>query len=131
MKTLPRQTLRHAGAMLLACLWLAGCAGPGGLFGSQEAPPPFRDPAMTMESAQGAIVAGQSTKADVVAALGDAATSVKFDSGFEVWVYRKKTPQPTAANPELVILFTPGGVVKKTRIRPVYSADAAYEERKE
>lgn len=105
--------------MLAACLWLTGCAGPGGLFGSQEAAPPFRDPVMTMESAQGVIVAGQSTKADVAAALGNA-TVVKFDSGGEVWVYRKKTPQPTVTNPELVILFTPDGIVKKTRIRPAY-----------
>ncbi|WP_431095062.1 hypothetical protein [Polaromonas aquatica] len=119
-----RQTLPHAGILLAACLWLAGCAGPGGLFGAQEAPPPFRDPAMTMESAQGAIVAGQSTKADVAAALGAApvATVVKFDSGWEVWVYRKKAPQPAVTNPELVILFTPDGIVKKTRIRPAYPA---------
>jgi hypothetical protein len=123
-------TLRPAPAFLraavvpAACFWLAGCAGTGGLFGSEEAPPPFRDPAMTMESAQGAIVAGQSTKVDVAAALGAApvATVVKFDSGWEVWVYRKKTPQPTVTNPELVILFTPDGIVKKTRIRPAYPA---------
>ena len=122
MKTLNlTQTCTRAAVALAACLWLAGCAGPRGLFGAQEAAPPFRDPAMTMESAQGAIVAGQSTKADVAAALGNA-TVVKFDSGWEVWVYRKKAPQPTVANPELVILFTPAGIVKKTRIRPAYLA---------
>ncbi len=121
MKTLNlTQTCTRAAVALAACLWLAGCAGPGGLFGA-EAAPPFRDPAMTMESAQGAIVAGQSTKADVAAALGNA-TVVKFDSGWEVWVYRKKAPLPTVAKPELVILFTPAGIVKKMRIRPAYLA---------
>lgn len=123
MKTLsPVPAFLRAAVMLAASLWLAGCAGTGGLFGSEEAPPPFRDPAMTMESARGTIVPGQSTKADVAAALGAApvATVVKFDSGWEVWAYRKKTPQPTVTNPELVILFTPAGIVKKTRIRPAY-----------
>ena len=121
MRTLsPTRTFPPAAVVLAACLWLTGCAGSVGLFGA-EAAPPFRDAAMTMESAQGAIVAGQSTRADVAAALG-AATVVKFDSGWEVWVYRQKVQQPTVANPELVILFTPDGVVKKTRIRPAYPA---------
>ena len=45
---------------------------------------------------------------------------VKFDSGFEVWVYRNKSPETKAAPGEFVILFAPSGVVKKTRLRPAY-----------
>ncbi|MEO8144421.1 MAG: hypothetical protein ABI654_09425 [Betaproteobacteria bacterium] len=56
------------------------------------------------------VVVGNSTKAEVVAALGKT-TIVSFDSGFEVWLYKR--PDKT----ELVILFAPSGVVTKSRIR--------------
>ncbi len=68
-----------------------------------------------MQDASERVVAGQSTKDDVLAALGPA-TVLRFDSGFEVWVYRAK---PLAASgAEFVILFAPSGTVKKTRLRP-------------
>ncbi len=79
-----------------------------------------------------AVVPGTSTKADVIAALGETLV-IRFDSGYEVWVYRlddgtsgEGTPSAPwlrrAATPEasaeFVILFAPSGVVTKTRIRP-------------
>ena len=110
---------------LVACLWLAGCAGLGGLPGSSGKVPPFRDPALSMQSAQQLVVPGQSTRADVLAALGQA-TVVRFDSGFEVWVYRDRPARSAdaRASAEFVILFTPSGVVRKTRLRPAYAAQA-------
>lgn len=76
---------------------------------------------MSMQSAKDTIILGQATKADVMAVLGRA-TVVKFDSGYEVWVYRSKSSETTAANAEFVLLFAPSGIVKKTRIRPPYDA---------
>lgn len=95
----------------LAVLALAGCAG----FNAPAAPP-FRDPALSMPSAQALIIPGQSTRSDVAAALGPAAV-VRFDSGFEVWAYRTQHPGAAPASAELVILFGPTGVVRKTRLR--------------
>ncbi|MES2189054.1 MAG: hypothetical protein V4454_02965 [Pseudomonadota bacterium] len=93
---------------------LAGCAGS---FNGGDTTPPFRDPGMSMQTAGSVVVAGQSTKADVTAALGQA-TVITFDSGYEVWVYREKSSRPAAAKAEFVILFDRGGIAKKTRLRP-------------
>ena len=98
------------------CLWLAGCAGSG-LFNTGVDAPPFSDPTMTLQTASEVVVIGKSGKTDVMAALGGARV-VRFDSGYEVWVYRAASRQPPEAKAEFVILFTPDGVVKKTRIRP-------------
>jgi hypothetical protein len=106
----------------LSCIWLAGCAGPfGGLgaFSQSDSAPTFRDASMSMQDAKDAVVIGSATKADVLAALGSG-NVVKFDSGFEVWVYKGRTANTTADRAEFVILFTPSGIVKKTRIRPAY-----------
>ena len=76
-----------------------------------------------MSAAQSSIVIGKSTKADVTAALGQA-TRIPFDSGMEVWVYRWPGAQKTQRGAtELVILFEPTGVVKKTRVRPGYGPE--------
>lgn len=118
-----RRTVRHplCGASLFAaCLWLGGCAGPGGLF--ENGKPPFRDPALAVAAAKERVVAGQSRKADVMAALGPASV-VRFDSGYEVWAYRAKAERGLSAE-ELVILFEPSGVVKKARVRPPYPLPA-------
>jgi hypothetical protein len=114
-----KQLLRMGRVMSLFAsgLWLAGCAGAPGVFGAGETAPPFLERNMSMQSASDAIVTGKSTKADVLAALGPA-TVVTFDSGFEVWVYRAKSREPAAAKAELVLLFAPTGIVKKTRLRP-------------
>ena len=72
-----------------------------------------------MQSASDSITIGKSSKADVLAALGPA-TVIHFDSGYEVWVYRTKSREPAEAKAEFVILFSPDGVVRKTRLRPGY-----------
>jgi hypothetical protein len=54
---------------------------------------------------------GKSTKAEVLAALGETLV-ISFDSGYEVWVYRLRAPAA-----EFVILFAPSGVVARTRVR--------------
>ena len=58
------------------------------------------------------------SKADVIAALG-VATVMRFDSGYEVWVYlvRQPSARDRAESSELVMLFTPSGVVAKVRVR--------------
>lgn len=74
------------------------------------------------------------SQADVFAALGPA-TVLRFDSGYEVWVYRFDDPpagkraeargkaslasdeREGEARSELVMLFTPSGVVGKLRVR--------------
>jgi hypothetical protein len=103
--------------------------GAGGLRGSgwlwaDDLQPPFRDKTLAMQSAQGMVTPGTSSKADVTAALGPAASVVRFDSGYEVWAYREKPPKSTAPGAEFVILFAPSGIVQKTRIRPRYEARA-------
>ncbi len=102
----------------VGCLWLAACAGPG-LFGGGPDAPPFSNPTLSMQSASDSITVGKSSKAGVMAALG-AATVINFDSGYEVWVYRAKSREPAEAKAEFVILFSPDGVVRKTRVRPGY-----------
>ena len=95
----------------VAALVLTGCAGL-----NAPAAPPFRNPALTLPSAQALVVPGQSTRRDVADALGPA-TVVTFDSGFEVWAYRTHRPGDASATNELVILFGPSGTVRKTRLR--------------
>ena len=102
----------------VCCLWLAGCAVPG-LFGGDPNAPPFSNPTLSMQSASDSVTVGKSNKADVTAALGPA-TVINFDSRYEVWVYRAKSRQPAEAKAEFVILFSPDGVVRKTRLRPGY-----------
>ena len=104
---------------VLICLGMAGCAGPSSVSNAQASASAFRDPALSIQSASADIVIGTSTQAEVLAALGPA-TVVKFDSGYEIWVYRGKSPSTATKPAELVILFAPSGVVKKTRIKPLY-----------
>jgi outer membrane protein assembly factor BamE (lipoprotein component of BamABCDE complex) len=118
---IPDKRLHGAGLALFvtACLVLAGCASPLSEPDSRNAMPEFSTPGMSLQSAKDAIVAGKSTKADVAAVLGNG-TVVKFDSGYEVWVYRAKSYKPAVDAPgtnELVVLFSPSGIVRKTRIR--------------
>ena len=108
-----------AAAVLASCLWLVGCAGPFEFPSAGGAASPFRNPGLSMQAASETVAIGQSSKQDVVAALGPG-TVVRFDSGYEVWVYRRNPLRSEAANAEFVILFAPSGIVKKTRIRPAY-----------
>lgn len=93
---------RGASLACALCLLLAGCAGGGAT-------------RLATISKQGAasVVAGTSTKADVLALLGKSA-SVAFDSGYEVWAYQ----MGSRGEAEFVILFAPSGIVARTRTRP-------------
>ncbi len=105
--------------VLAACLALAGCASPLDERDARNALPEFSTAGLSMQGAKDAIIPGTSTKADVAAALGPGSV-VRFDSGYEVWVYRAKAYKPAVDAPgtnELVVLFAPSGIVKKTRIR--------------
>jgi outer membrane murein-binding lipoprotein Lpp len=106
---------------LAGALLLAGCA--SAFRTSKPELPPFRDASMSLQAASDAVTLGKTTKAEALATLGPA-TVVKFDSGFEVWVYRSnptdraRSPAAEVAPAEFVILFAPNGIVSKTRIRP-------------
>ena len=69
---------------------------------------------MVSQDRVNAITVGKSTKADVVALLGET-LAISFDTGYEVWVYRLGKDRNAA---EFVILFAPSGLVAKTRISP-------------
>jgi hypothetical protein len=92
--------------LILSCLLaaLAGCAG---------APVPPGTQASAERLASG-VVAGRTTKAELLAAFGPT-TSVVFDSGYEAWVYQ--SPVGGGRFAEFVVLIDPSGVVKKTRQR--------------
>ena len=113
-----RRRILLLAAALTGALWLAGCA--SAFRTSKPELPPFRDASMSLQAASDVITPGKTTKAGALETLGQA-TVVKFDSGFEVWVYRahsSKASNVDAAPAEFVILFTPEGVASKTRLRP-------------
>lgn len=113
----PTWTLAACGALI------SGCAALSGVALAPDAPGVVRAGGISPSAAQTSVTIGKSTKAEVKATLG-AAAAIPFDSGFEVWVYRWPGPQRTSrAATELVILFDPSGVAKKTRVRPGYSTD--------
>ena len=102
-----------------SCFCLAGCVGSGSFLKAEDLKPTFINKSMSLQEAQDLIVIGTSLKADLLTALGPA-TVVKFDSGYEVWVYRGKPAKAPATGAEFVVLFSPSGVVMKTRIRQAY-----------
>lgn len=96
---------------------LGGCAAPQRQH--QESAAPFRDPGLTVQAARDRLRLGESHRSEVSATLGPA-TVVRFPSGFEVWTYRGHRDRRDAKGaevPELVILFSPTGVVQKSRVR--------------
>ena len=97
-------------AALVCALLLGACA---------SAPPP---PGTQADDARiaAAVVAGQSTRASVLAALGKTHI-VAFDSGYETWLYQ--VPRGGGRFAEYVILFDPSGVVSKTRLREPLPTD--------
>ena len=115
-RTPVKPSMRAVLVMLLG-IGIAGCAGFAVPGGSKNNLSPFRDPGMSMQNASDAVVAGQSTKDGVAGVLGPA-TVVKFDGGFEVWLYRAGQSAEAVTQAEFVILFAPSGVVKKTRLLP-------------
>jgi hypothetical protein len=101
--------LRIATALALgACI--AGCAAPGTELPSAIVTSP-RAKVIAPERSN-VVSIGRSTRADVLAALGETLV-INFDTGYEVWIYRLARTR----DGEFVILFTPSGVVAKTRLR--------------
>jgi len=94
-----------AAYLILCAALLAGCA-------TQNAAPPGAQ--VAAERLQQTVVAGQTTKAQLLAAFGPT-KSVRFDSGFEAWVYQ--SPVGAGQFAEFVVLIDPSGVVTKTRTR--------------
>jgi hypothetical protein len=92
-------------ALPFALLLLAGCAAHPAMQGTVVAPD---------RSAQ--VVPGRTTKAELLAALGKTDAAVKFDSGYEAWMYQ--VPAGGGRYSEFVLLIDPQGIVKKTRRRP-------------
>ena len=106
------------GVWMLVSLWLSGCA--GSLAGLERRQQAFREPAMSMQQARQTVRHGESSKADVLAMLGPA-TVVRFNSAYEVWVYRgvdAAVGRAAGSGAELVILFDPAGIAVKSRLRP-------------
>ena len=112
--------LVRAGLALAACLWLSAC----GSLDAVSTASLFRDPTMSMQNAQETVVVGKTSQTEAMAALGPA-TEIRFDSGYAIWVYRARSAESDADRAELLILFAPSGVVKKTRIRPSYAGRVA------
>jgi hypothetical protein len=107
---------RHAALCLVAlCLALAGCAGLGG-YEPDRRLPTFKDQQLTPADAARSIVIGRTTRTELAALLGPAKT-IRFDSGYEVWVYRFTQAGVDGGTGEFVVLFAPAGVVAKTRVR--------------
>lgn len=113
---------------MLASALVAGCAA-----GTVSAPaghePPGLDPDTAQEVAAD-LARGGHARAEVTSRLGNAIV-VRFDSGYEVWVYRiadsgvakhataraKRGETQSDAAGELVILLAPSGEVVKVRTR--------------
>lgn len=91
--------------LFLCAALLAGCA-------TQSAAPPGAQ--VARERLEHTVVAGQTTKAQLLAAFGPT-RQVRFDSGFEAWVYQ--SPAGAGQFAEFVVLIDPAGVVSKTRTR--------------
>jgi len=113
--------MRAASVALCAAL-LAGCAGAP-LFSQGEPRPQFRDPALSVDTAAQWLAPGRTTRQEVLERLGPG-EAVRFDTGYEVRVWRAKGARDERATPELVVLFDPGGLVRKVRARPGYPTAA-------
>jgi hypothetical protein len=93
-------------AVMLSLLAMAGCAT------TPQAPPGTVVPEARLEQS---IQPGVTTKAALLAQLGQT-TSIRFDSGYEVWRYL--TPGPAGSYGEFVLVIDPRGVVAKARRAP-------------
>ena len=98
--------------LLLCALLLAGCA-------SQGAAPPGAQ--VAAERLAQSVFPGRTTRAELLAAFGPTKT-VRFDSGYEAWVYQ--SPASDGRFAEFVVLIDPSGVVSKTRTRPPPTSSA-------
>ena len=106
--------MRTASFGALACAsLLAACAVPGPATEPSAIVMSERATDITQERAARAVTIGRSSRADVAGALGET-QAIRFDSGYEIWVYRLANTQTG----EFLVLFSPAGVVTKTRVRP-------------
>lgn len=100
---------------------LVSCAGSVGWSVPDADAPLFVNKSLSAEQAISGLIPGQTTQADVLAALGPA-TVIRFDSGYEVWAYRSRQgrtrDEKRDRHPEVVMLFSPIGVLEKSRVRP-------------
>jgi len=113
--------MRLASVVLLAAAALAGgCAGPGPL-SNADSTPRFRDAQLSVQEASQWLAPGRTTRQEVLDRLGPG-EALRFDTGYEVRVWRAKGARDERATPELVVLFDPAGVVRKVRGRPAYAA---------
>ena len=110
------KALSRMGVAIALSVCIAGCTTPGPPAVPTAVVTPLQAKVIAPDRAKNAVAIGKSTKADVIAALGETLV-ISFDSGFEVWVYR--LGRDTTA--EFVVLFAPTGLVAKTRIRPAPS----------
>lgn len=105
-------------ASVFACASLAACMSTGRL--EENGPGIIRaNPQAAFAAAQAAqakVRAGD-TREQVAAALGPS-NIIAFENGWQVWIYRwPGADESTRAATELVILFEPGGTVRKARVR--------------
>lgn len=98
----PGPVARAAVLLLAAGLVSAGCAT------RQAAPPAVVNQALL----QSAVVPGQTTRAQLLAALGDG-PAIRFDSGAEVRLYH--SAEGPGVYREFVVLLAPDGIVARTR----------------
>jgi hypothetical protein len=98
-------------AFLLLAAFLAACASPPG-------PPPLGPGEIpSVPDALGFLKRNQ-TREEIRGLLGDPQSEIRFDSGYEVWVYRQQLrDKQEPPRPELVLLFSPQDVLAKTRIK--------------
>lgn len=111
---------RASAALLVAAVWAGGCAGPGPLSNAETAPR-FRDAQLSVQDASQWLAPGRTTRQEVLDRLGPG-EALRFDTGYEVRVWRARGARDERATPELVVLFDPAGVVRKVRARPAYTA---------
>lgn len=94
-----------------ACL--SGCMLALALCGCASTPAPI-GASVPEAKLTAALVPGQTTRAQMLAALGPT-KFVHFDSGYEVWLYQ--APADGGRFAEFVVLVDPRGIVAKTRRR--------------
>jgi len=95
--------VRHA-LIFATALLLSACA----------VSPPAPPGTVVPDAKASQIQPGVTTKADLLSMLGPT-TSIRFDSGVEVWRYLLPGPGGQAPFGEVVIVLDPRGVVSKTR----------------
>lgn len=98
---------RRSNAIVLAAALVAG-----GCATQAPTPPGKQADGALLESR---IVPGATTRSQLIAWFGPT-TQVRFESGYEAWVYQ--APAGAGQFSEFVILLNPQGIVSKTRRRP-------------